>query len=58
MAAIQPMSWRSVENHAAFSTGTFRLSVDKVKAAIHPTPPNRPLSLRERAGVRDDPLRR
>ncbi|SCZ48087.1 hypothetical protein SAMN05216279_11990, partial [Pseudomonas oryzihabitans] len=21
MAAIQPMSWRSVENHAAFSTG-------------------------------------
>ncbi len=43
MAAIQPMSWRSVENHAAFSTGTFRLSVDKVKAAINlrlPTAPS------------------
>ncbi len=30
MAAIQPMSWRSVENRAAFSTGrTFPPFVDK-----------------------------
>ena len=45
MAAIQPMSWRSVENRAAFSTGrTFPPFVDKAAplSTLRPQPPPLP----------------